>query len=142
MGNWMTVWITGTCSPTEVAALRQELILDYKSEEPKELHCLDYTGGLAGLPNWAAETITAVGNLAERGFVPESIVYELERLALTAPSLAVRVHCGGDYESPECVATVVLENGKATIKKPEIATIPGIPETQMAGEFLKALGRL
>jgi hypothetical protein len=132
MGNWRTVQIVGTCDRADVPGLRAQLERDPDGEN---FHPLVVNGGLFGLPNWAAERISAVGNLAERNYDVSDVARTIERLAIAAPSLAVKVHCGGDYEAPEVVATITLSGGVATIGPPEIATLPEISEEQIMGQF-------
>jgi hypothetical protein len=85
--------------------------------------------------------INFTGNLGERGYGPESVAEELERIAAVCPSLKVKVHCGGDYETLDCVATVSLESGKAKVGDPEVQTIGPIPDGQMMQGFLAQPGR-
>lgn len=121
MGNWRRVQIVGTCDSTEVAALRKAITMDTRNL--KDFHCL-LNAGMAGLPNWAAKEISAVGNLAERDYEPEHVRRTLEQLATVVPSLNVVVHCGGDYEDDTCIASVVLVHGKATVEPPRIEQLP------------------
>jgi hypothetical protein len=106
----------------------------------ENFHCL-CNGGMAGLPMWAMENISVVGNLAERGYGEESVAETLEDIAKTVPDLAVKVHLGGDYETSECVATIALENGKASVGPPEREKIPDTPEAQMTGHLVNQLNR-
>ena len=64
MGDWKAVQIEGTCGTEDVNALRRYLGVGFEDERWGPLH----NGGMAGLPNWAAEKISACGNLGERGF--------------------------------------------------------------------------
>lgn len=137
MGNWRTVQIVGTCAAAEVPALGRAL---NPGPDYRNFHCL-VNGGLFGLPNWAAEQISVIGNLAERGYDPDAVARTLTKLAAVAPSLAVKVHCGGDYEAAECVATVTLAGGVATMGPPEIAAIPDIDEDQVEAQMVHHLTR-
>jgi hypothetical protein len=137
MGNWTRVKITGSMAPEHVAALSNHLAADFMD---KRWGCL-HNGGICGLPNWAAVTIDALGNLGERDYGPQSIAEELEKMAGIAPSLSAKVHVGSDYEKPECVATVTLADGKATIGPAEIAMIPDLNEGHMMAGLLRQLGR-
>ena len=142
MGNWMTVQIIGSCAKDDVPALTKEVKYDlHDINIDQEFYCLTSCGGLCGLPLWPAEAINAVGNCAERDYTPESVKSNLEAFAKIAPSLEVKVHCGGDYETKEVIATVTLEKGKATIGKPEIENLPNPPEGQMAANLMGFLGR-
>lgn len=127
----------GTCDLTEVDALSQALALDWE----RDWHCLMSGSGLCGLPNWASETINAIGNLIERNYTVDDVAEALKRLAGVAPSLAVKVHCGGDWESLDCVATVTLVDNEVTVGSPEMLKIPKIPEAQMLGHFFQAITR-
>ena len=49
------------------------------------------------------------------------------------------MHCGDDYERTNCVATVTLADGKATVGPPEIPEVAGPTESEMAGNLLSAL---
>ncbi len=90
---------------------------------------------------WAAKTIDASGNLAERDYSVESVAKTLEDLAKVVPSLAVKVHCGGDYEDKTCINTITLADGKATIGKPEVETIAGVSDETMRRNMMAALMR-
>ena len=136
MGDWMTVQIKGTCAPEEVAALRKAVDAgpDYAN-----FHCLCGGLGVFGLPNWARPNIDVAGNCAERNYNAESVAETLAQIAKAVPSLAVKVHCGGAYESKECVATVTLANGKATIGPPEIERLEEFSDDDIEARFLKVL---
>ena len=141
MGNWQRVKIVGTCAAAEVPALQQRLDLRDLRGNLDNFGPLSAVGGLAGLPLWAAEQIEAVGNMAERDYNAEAVGRHLRELAAVAPSLAVKVHVGGDYESDTCVATVQLVNGEVTILPPEVATIEDISEAQIERALITALTR-
>jgi hypothetical protein len=122
MGNWRRVQIVGTCDAKDVPSLREALTVGRNFEN---FLCLSSTGGICGLPNWAAENIDVVGNLAERGYDEESVEEALVTLKVIAPSLAVRIHVGGENESADCIATVVLANGETRILPvPDIDSVP------------------
>lgn len=135
MGNWIRVKIEGNCDAADVAALQKALTLE---EDFSNFHCL-INGGIYGLPNWAAESIDAVGNLFERDYDAEDVAYTLEQLAKVAPSLNVSVHVGGGRQSKICVATVVLQEGKVNIAEPEIEEIPEIDEEQLSKHLRQAI---
>lgn len=141
MGNWRTVYIVGKCHSDEVDALRQAVCVDFRKERGR-FHCLCYSGpSLCGLTNWPAERINAVGNLAERNYSVEDVAASLRNLIKIAPSLDIKIHCGGDWEAKECVATVQAANGKVAILGPELEILPAIPETQMLGQFFQAINK-
>jgi hypothetical protein len=121
MGNWMTVKIVGTCDKGDVPALRQAIDpgADYEN-----FHCLSYVKySIASLPMWADEKINVMGNLAESDYNSEGVAEALDEIATCVSSLNVKVHCGGAYESKDCVATVTLASGKVTIGEPEVKTL-------------------
>lgn len=137
MGDWRTVQIVGTCAASEVEALRKAIDpgADYENH-----HCLNGSDrSIAGLRNWGAEKINAHGNLAERNYDPDDVARQLEKLAIVAPSLAVKVHCGGNYEDKTCVATVILQDGKAVIGSPEVKRIAEFAEDDLERRVLQAL---
>lgn len=138
MGDWRRVQIIGTCDAAEVAALARAIRFDL-NDRNQEFYCLTSTGGIAGLPLWPAEHISAVGNLAERDYDEDDVRRDLNRLAKIAPSLSVKVHVGGADEEDECVATVVLEDEVASIIGPEINDIPDIDYEQMRANFLRQM---
>lgn len=135
MGDWRRVHLVGTCDPADVPALRENIAFDLSAEDLSNFHSLSSGGGIAGLPIWAAPTINAVGNLAERNYDAEDVRNALERLAKIAPSLTVKAHLGDHYEADECVDTITLEGGKASVGPPEVESIPDIPESQMMANF-------
>ena len=136
MGNWRTVQIVGTCPAQQVKRLREHVAAQYPSEE---WGCLSGGQGICGLPVWPEERISAVGNLAERDYSVIDVANCLQQLALTAPGLAVKVHCGGDYQSERCIATVTLTPDKLSIGCAEVEAIPSIPSYQMEGAILRGL---
>jgi hypothetical protein len=138
VGNWRTVQIIGSCKAAEVSAMRQAVEV---GREYKNFDCLTYSAGLCGLPLWPSEAINAVGNLAERDYDAAAVKRHLEKLALIAPSLAVKVHCGGDYEDKACIATVTLKDGLATVGPPEIEQIPEPPIGQGMANFHEQMRR-
>ena len=136
MGNWTTVNIKGTCDADELPALRDAVSLDYSDED---WHCLTGGGGICGLPVWAFERIDVTGNLAERDYGHQDIADTLEWIMKKAPSLDVKVHVGGDYESLDCVATITAKDGKASIGDPEVERLEDIDQGQMQANFLAQL---
>ena len=138
MGNWRTVNMIGTCAANELDALRAACAVDENSY--KNFHCLSTGSGLCGLGNWPAEEISAIGNLAERDYSVEAVASQLRELVKVAPSLSLTVHCGDDYESKTCVATIRVENGNVVVDAPEVRQLMAIPEGQMQANLLKALG--
>lgn len=137
MGNWTTVMIEGKCDVSEVTTLKANITMSFMGDD---WHCLT-NGGICGLPMWAGAQISAVGNLAERGYDAQSVKETLEWLAKESPSLAVKVHVGGDHEDKKCVATVTLHGGEATVGDPEIEDIPEITEDQMKRQMTAQMTR-
>ena len=135
MGNWRRVNIVGSCDPEDIPALAKALD---PGREYENLHCLS-NGGIVGLPMWAARKINATGNLAERNYTVQDVADQLEELAVIASSLAVKVHCGADFEKSECIATITLSEGKATIGDAEIQEIPETPKEQRGTNLLTQL---
>ena len=138
MGNWMTVNIVGTCDKAEVGALVKEC---QTGTDYGNFHCLSfgYPPSLCGLGCWPGENISAIGNLADRDSTPEDVSEQLRKLSEAAPSLAVRVHCGGAYESTECVCTISLKSGVVEKLLPEIKTLMSIPKQQIQANLLRCL---
>lgn len=155
MGNWRTVRIVGSCPPEQVEALREACRFysygDAKRREREEAmdvgeamgatHPLAISGGLAGLGDWPAEVMDVGGNLFERNFDVEDVAKTLNDLAVVAPGLEVKVHCGDDYESEKCVATITLKEGSATIGEPEVKTVDGVAEVEMASRLWGVIRR-
>jgi hypothetical protein len=135
--SWRRVLIEGTCSADEVAKLRQALQFNISTGE--NFHCLATNAGIGGLPQWAAEKIHAVGNLAERGFTAQDVAAQLLKLAEICPSLLLKVHCGADDEGDACESTVTLAFGKVQIGIPEVETIPMADMAQMLNNMQRFL---
>lgn len=136
MGNWMTVRIVGTCDADDVPALRKAID---PGPDYLNLHCLSGGSGVCGIGDWASADIDRVGNVAERDYTPEDVAEALGQIVKAVPSLTVKVHCGGDYESKDVVATVICEGGKVTVGEPEEKAIPEIPKSQMRANFMSQL---
>jgi hypothetical protein len=154
MGNWRRVHIVGGMLAEEVDALVKELDQrpkygmvivgrkdNFDEDQVKKFGPLSITGGLCEFGSWPAPSINAVGNLAERDYDPDDVARHLGQLALVAPSLGVVVHCGGDYEADECVASVVLLEGVVAIHPPGIPEVKDLVPMQMENNLLRALLR-
>lgn len=139
MGNWMTVNIEGTCPASELPELKK--IVSSTGNNYENFHCLVNSGGMAGVGDWAAEKIEASGNLAERGYSVEDVQEQLNVIGEKCPNADIKVHCGGDYESLECVNTVHLKNGIATILPPEKDNLEPLNEGKIRENFAKAIRR-
>jgi len=145
MGNWRTVNITGTIAEAEVGPLRDRLAYSYDTpggfDNFGPLSFCRERPSLCGLGNWVRPQVSAIGNLAERDYSPEDVRAELERLLEIAPSMMLTVHCGADYESDECVATIRTGEGLAVLLPPEVAKIAEIPDEQAIGNLMANLLR-
>lgn len=147
MGDWMTVNIIGSCDADELGALGRACragtgeCADLDDDSGYGPLCIDDITGLCGLGDWVAESMCAVGNCYERNFSPESVASQLEHLVKAAPSLRLKVHCGGAYESKECVKTVTVEDGHVSLGDPEIKRLPKLSDDAMIGRFMKATQR-
>lgn len=143
MGNWRRVWMVGSVPAEQVVPLREAMTApDWRNEhdDVREVHALTISGGLCGIGDWPAEVVNAVGNLYERDYTPEDVRDACERYVLpAAPGASLTIHCGGDWESSECVGAVKVEDGTATLIPPVIAKLPEIPESQIAGRMMAVL---
>lgn len=124
MGDWCTVTIVGTIEPKDAPAARAFI---NTGEDWDRFHCLCNCGpSMCGLGDWMPRNggdFTAVGNLSERNYDAESVAETLQQLLAVAPSLKIKVHCGGPYESTDCVATVTAADGEVYVSDPEIETV-------------------
>lgn len=140
MGNWRRVRIVGTCAPAEVSALLEataEPNLEDRSER-REYHCLTRGSGIMGLHDWPAEHMDVTGCLAERDYTVDDVAARLTKLLAVAPSLTLRVHCGGDYESEECIATIVVGDGTVLVGNPEVSHVHPPSEAQVSENVQRA----
>lgn len=139
MGNWTTVNMHGVCSKKDLPKLKEAVCI---GNDWERFGCLSHSGNsICGLGAWPAETINAIGNLSERDYGAEDVKNELQALADACPSLEMKVHIGGDYESKKCIATVTCTKGRVTLGKPEIETLADIPADQIQGRILSSLMR-
>lgn len=145
MGNWRTVMIDGTCDPAEVVPLRAWLTFDWRNsaygEGSQGPLGIGIDGSLFGLNNWIAPKMTVSGNLSERDFTVEDVAEHLREALAVAPSLRVKIHCGGDWESDDCVATITAADGTVTVGSPEREFIVGVTAQQGADRLLGFLAR-
>jgi hypothetical protein len=133
------VTITGEVAEAEVAALRAALTYDAATGQttagsewgPLSFDPL-HPGG-AGLGDWPAPTISATGNLSETDLGPEHVAAHLRQLVGVAPSLNVAVHCGGDWETPACVATVTAAGGVVSVGPPQVPHVGDWDVTDLPG---------
>ncbi len=145
MGNWRTVTMHGTVDRGEVDQLRAACAYDVYGEDWGDFGPLSFdpaTPGLASLGDWVRPTIAAGGNLAERDYAVDEVAEHLRRLVLVASSLALVVHCGGDYESTACVATIVVAAGAVTVGPAQVAEVAGATDEQAAGRLFGYLTKM
>ena len=148
MGNWRTVNIVGTMSPQDAQALRAHLgYPGYWKDVDNDpawqrfgplSFCKDQPS-LCGVNDWPAESMDRAGNLAERDYDPDDVADTLRELLAVAPSMELKVHCGGEYESLECVATVTVTGGVVTVGPPEVAELKAMSDEQGQLNMLRAL---
>lgn len=140
MGNWRTVRLVGECPEEQVEDLRDACSygagLPLDQRDYSKFHCLSMTDGLAGIGPWVGHVVNADGNLAERDYTVDDVADKLRELALVAPGLRLKVHCGGDWESEECVATVTLDEGGVSVGDPEVEKLGGVTEETMLNRFI------
>jgi hypothetical protein len=146
MGNWRTVNVIGTIAPEHVGPLHDWLGYSHDLDDPAmgrfgPLSFNRRSPSLCGLNAWPAERVSACGNLAERDYSVEDVAGELRRLVHVAPSMLLKVHCGGEYESGDCVATISVGEGVVAVGEPEQAKVTGPSEGQMMGNLLQNLLR-
>jgi hypothetical protein len=146
VGNWRTVNVVGTMSEADAATLRDLLDYgpDYMNRVDSRYACLAFSShspGLCGLGGWPAATMDRSGNLAERDYSVEDVAEALRALVQAAPSMLLKVHCGGEYESEDCIATISVGEGLVRTGKPEVEKIAGPSEAQMMGNLMTNLMR-
>jgi hypothetical protein len=146
MGDWRTVNVVGTMSEQDAAVLRKHLGYSWDRHDPAMEHFgpLSFNRehpGLAGLGDWPAPQMNRCGNLAERDYSVDDVAMCLRELVRIAPTMLLKVHCGGEYESQECVATISVGEGLVVIGAPEVATVSPAPEEQVRENLLRNLMR-
>lgn len=123
MGNWRTVRLTGTVSADDLPALQRWVNI---GDDWDDFHPLCNVGfSLCGLGDWTGTEMSAVGNLAERDYEPADVADALRKAVEVAPSLTLKVHCGGDWEAKECAATVTVADGQVSVGAPEVPVVCG-----------------
>lgn len=138
MGNWRTVSMRGSLREDEVAAVRVFVTVD---DDWMNFTPLSVTEGLAGLGNWPGAKIHADGNLAERDYSVEDVAETLRAIVGVAPSLALEVHCGSEYEDTHCVATITVADGQVTIGPPKVAEVSGASQLEIGMRLAHLLSR-
>lgn len=139
----MTVNIIGTMTPEDAVKLRAHLGYSFDPGDsgwdrfgPLSFD-RDQTS-ICGLGSWPAPAIDRVGNLAERNYDPENVADHLRELVTVAGSMLLKVHCGAEYESTRCVATVSVGEGVVAVGKPEVEQLKPLDEGQMTANLLRA----
>lgn len=94
---------------------------------------------LCGLNDWPAPVVNRAGNLAERDYDVDDVAEELRKLVAVAPSMLLTVHCGGERESTDCIATIRGGEGLVVVGKPEVKTIKAMGDGQATLNMLRAL---
>ncbi len=130
MGNWRTVHIQGTCDPAEVPVVAWWLRLPSLDARLGDGTLWDRIGpltiydGLCGLHEWVQPRIDVIGNLFERDYSVEQVAEHLRMILQVAPSLKVMIDCGGDWESTDCEATIIVgEDGSVAVLPPRVESI-------------------
>jgi hypothetical protein len=118
----MTVNITGTIAPVDMPAAKTFVGTDEDRFHPLR----NYSFSICGLGDWTAERIEACGNLSERDYTVEDVAATLRDMVAVVPSLRAKVHCGGDYESEDCVATITVADGVVSVGPPEVPKVGGL----------------
>lgn len=143
MGNWRTVTMIGSVPEAEAPKLRDAVLYDYMATEP------DYDkdgplafspkGSLCGIHEWVAPEINAGGNLSERDYSPEDVADHLRRIVTVAPGLDLKVHCGDDWESETCIATITVHAGEVTVGPPEVENVTGVAPGEAGARMLRMM---
>jgi hypothetical protein len=140
MGNWRTVNIIGTFDPSEVDAARRYLAADHESWMAGRVGPLSISDGLCSLGEWPATTVMTAGNLYERNYSVQDVADHLTSLVVVAPSARLKVHCGDDYGSHTCIATITVTDDLVTVGDPEVPTVAPVPDDAATGRLFKAVG--
>lgn len=142
MGDWRRVQVIGTCGAADTSKLKAHLNCTNHMDDSMwdRFGPLSHAGTLGAVPNWAREQFDAIGTLAERGFSPEEVKEQLEKLVEIAPSLKCRIHVG-ELTTAKCEATVVVVDGKVEVCDPEVEEVPDAPTGQFESDLFAALSR-
>lgn len=137
MGNWRTVNLRGSIAPRDVAIVRRTITPE---DDWSNFGPLSLTGGMASLGDWVGEEVHADGNLAERDYTVGDVACALREILGEAPSIRLKVHCGGDHESADCVATITVDESGVSVGPPEREHVATVPDDVLRGRLFKALG--
>jgi hypothetical protein len=135
--NKRAVWIVGTVSADELPLLQGFVRAgrDYQG-----FHALCHFGpSLDGLNDWPAECMDVVGNLPGHGYTIDEIAEVLLWASAAAPTLKLKVHCGGEYEDPEVVATITVEDFEVTVGPPEVPLLRSTSDAERVDRVVHAL---
>lgn len=91
--------------------------------------------GLAGLGDWVSSQVNACGNLAERDYTVADVATVLAELVQLAPSLRLKVHCGDDWESTTCIATITVGGGGVAVGPAEVESVEGAGDDLVTDRF-------
>ena len=136
MGNWRMIEMAGTVAPADGKRIHEGIIelsryvvgessANRRHREAKvgfTVSALRYgSTDLTGwFWDWPTGQINECGNLFERSYDPDDVLRDCVSLASFAPSLDLVVHCGGEYQSNLCLATIRVKDGTATLGPPEV----------------------
>lgn len=135
MGNWRTVHIHGTVSGMKVPALREALTPPSTgkwTEQDDALYCLHINSGVFRLGNWIPDDglVNVVGNLSERDLGVGDVYDACCQIVNIDPAACFVIDIGDDFESSECIASIVVTNGQARIVS---AIVEELPKNYMKG---------
>lgn len=145
MGNWRTVNLSGTMSERDAEALREWLGYSFRvRDDPAagRFGPLSFSRdqpSICGLNDWPAPVMSRAGNLAERDYDVEDVADCLRGLVEVAPSMLLVIHCGGDWEGLDCVATIRVGEGLVAVGRPEVEKIAKIGDDQALLNMLRAI---
>lgn len=79
--------------------------------------------------------MNACGNLAERDYTVADVATVLAELVQLAPSLRLKVHCGDDWESTTCIATITVGGGGVAVGPAEVESVEGAGDDLVTDRF-------
>jgi hypothetical protein len=145
VGNWRTVNMTGTMTGEDAALLRAYLGYSFRERNDPAMKrfgplsfCREQPS-ICGLNAWPAPEVARSGNLAERDYGVDDVAEHLRELVAVAGSMMLTVHCGGERESLDCVATIRVGEGLVAAGKPEVERLAEIGDEQMLRNFMTSL---
>jgi len=135
--NKRAVWLVGTVSQEDLSKLRGFVRTghDYQG-----FHALSHHGpSLDGLNDWPALTMDLVGNLPGHGYTIDEIAEVLLWAAAAAPSLRLKVHCGGDFEDANVAATITVADLDVIVGPAEVLRLRQTTEIERVDRVVDAL---